>query len=232
MASDLHGGGSGKLLNIELYVNSLKTFLLRDPVYSYSIIFIVVFVFLYRRKTRKDIIILTLLFFFGTLLFAKFPLAHYQIANYQLLIFIFTGIYSQFSNKIKILILIPLFYCGLKTFNNYKIALVSEMQEVVVFEKFVKTNIAQGATFYDWARSEDFAKLWVNSYSSGLFDGQLQKLKIYLYTPKLDLPSFCGDILYLQESTLVNSDLQKEDFEIKKINGSQDLYQLKAKNCF
>jgi len=239
-SSGIHGQGEKTIFNPKIYWQSLKT---QTNIEKVEIpIFLIVSLFspLSAIGKKENLLhsdkIISAVFLGGMAIFAKYPLAHYQIANLTLLVFISVIILSRFKRNIILLCTVLLLPTGVSKYSKYIDAINTEVSRSANLEKYIETHPANSGTLWEWGKSKDFVLIWGRVWAKGLFADEM-----YTYRPNLlelgpDLRSVivqtnkktpllatCWDKLYIQEAS-VPVFLEKntnESFEFTKITGTQ-----------
>jgi hypothetical protein len=214
-SSGIHGSGSKSIFNLNSYLQSFGSFinLEKNLVIALLLIMFILLIGLISRishftKQRSALLLGAGL---GFLVFAKYPLSHYQLANLSIIIFILLG--SLPRRKLFTLVLILLLIPGfIKNLTRYQSLISSAALKTVSLERYIDSHPSKQATAWEWGRSHDFALLWGRAWSGGVYDQELTmqvpdlfELKTgfkYINTSYHDrLPVFdvCWDQLYIQE---------------------------------
>lgn len=214
-SSGIHGSGTKAIFNLNSYLQSFGSFinLEKNLVIALVLVIFVLFAGLISRSSHftKQRCVLLLVSSLGFLVFAKYPLSHYQLANLSIIIFVLLSSLPRksFISLTLVLLLIPGF---VKNYSRYQHLTSSAAQKTVLLEKYIESHPPQQATVWEWGRSHDFALLWGRAWSGGVYDQELIKnapnlleLKTgfkYINTTYHDqLPVFdvCWDQLYIQQ---------------------------------
>lgn len=230
-ASGIHGAGENKFFDSNLYLLSFKTFWNRDFVVTTTVLILAFCIFYFRKKINPEVLHLSSLFVIGFLVFAKFPLAHYQVPNLLFVIFSVSIIISKLNIKFTVLIIFILSYFAFVNYRNYFSILSLEMGQVVKLEQFVVNNPSKIGEVWEWARVKNFAYLWTNSWGGGVFKYQIDNLEIPILNFQKNIMDKCWDSLYIQKDSLhiLTENYPKNSFVIKNIEGSQGIVLINSK---
>lgn len=247
-STGVHLSGGTTLFNYQTFINSANT-LLHGSLLVTGIIIIsltlAVTYLLRRKKTYREVACLILIFFLGIIIFAKFPLFHYQIPNYLVIVFSGSVLMSALSRKMIYITIIALLFLAVPVSRKYLSDFTLEVNQAGYLEKFVKNNPPRYASVWEWAHSKEFAYLWNRDYTNGIFDEELSLLpqKIYQLRPnpvkidisyetRTDLFNVCWDQMYVQEPSLEGLLNQYPILSrsVQKIPGS-NLYLIRSDHC-
>lgn len=242
-SGQVHGGGS--FFDIKNYITALTGFAYTDSLAA-VLLFVVLLILI--KNIRKGINLVDLVAatsVVGAFIFAKLPLSHYQLSNYVLLVFS-AGYFSLKLNRFKkIFLLIIILLAVVPISNKYFFETKKSINYEVSLEGYIKENPAQKSTLWEWARSKDFAAIWVRDWGGGLFDKELSEVtknfelssdftKIRTgASTYVNLSSFCWDTLYIQESSLerfINTNKHMQ-FTNNVVPGSEKIVSVKSKHC-
>lgn len=232
-STGVHGSGTGFVINLGDYYNSVLIYLQRDFGLICALLLSVLIVLFFKKKIDYEAYAFGFVAIILTILFMKFPLAHYQIANYQALIFFVIYSVTRISSRIFIPLLIVYLFLGYTYTLNYYKEVRKDLGQISNQNLFIKNNPAQIGKVWNWARTEDFTKLWINEAGSGIFQDYISESKpfIYQYSDK-NIFDKCWDQLYIQGTELDSfKSSYSEKVEIVKIEGSQNLYLVKSDHC-
>lgn len=242
-SSEVHGGGN--FLNLSSYMEALRSFAYRDP-FAVLVFAVTLLISINSLRTKERLIgMVGIVASFGALIFAKLPLAHYQIPNYMLLTFVVTYFSSRLNSIGKLLIISAIVIAISPVAKEYYKEIIASTSKEAVLESFIQTHGSQKPTLWVWGRSKDFALLWVRDWGGGIFDKELENSnKNYEFDPATDkiklnasktigLARFCWGQLYVQKEPL-KIFLQKNPLakvSSYEIPGSDDMSILYNHNC-
>ena len=183
--------------------------------------------------------ILVGIFTMGIVVFAKYPLAYYQLANYVVLVFVLAVLFSRL-NKFVIMVLILILLSPVRSnMSSYLMSTSSTITKTVVLETFVGKHPAEKAALWEWGRAKDPAILLTTSrdWHGNMFTAEREALKLPYFElypiPADKVFSLCWDQLYIQK---VSAKLFLEKYSgrplvSKLIEGSDDMMLIKSGHC-
>ncbi|MCX6705202.1 MAG: hypothetical protein NT162_02595, partial [Candidatus Woesebacteria bacterium] len=243
-----HMSGEKTFFNAQAFINSAGTFFYRDTLATVIVIISAILAIVYlvvKEKTYRKIAIIALIFSLGAIIFAKFPLAHYQIANYLIIAFCGSILFSKLSNKIVYLTIIVLLFSIIPITKGYLEGVTQSLNRSGYLEQFVMDNPPKYASVWEGERVKEFAYLWNRDYADGMFDDELGNLPQKIYELKSNLTeigiskytdvslfSVCWDELYVQKTSLESllklyPELSKSIQKIPHI----DKYLIRSNHC-
>lgn len=233
-SSGVHGDGAGFLFNMNYYLNSVLIYLQRDWGLVTALLLAIIILFLTKYKTDNDVYILGIVTIVLIIIFMKFPLAHYQVANYQCLVFIITYSLTIINFRFSVFLFAVYGIFGVYYFNSYYKNVSNDLSQIKSQNLFFENNPSNMGRVWSWARSEEFSKIWINNASSGMLKEYLSTLnpKIIEYGDK-NLFNECWDQLYIQESelNLYKNNYANQKVHVNKIENSQNLYLIRSDHC-
>ncbi len=214
-----HGSGRRALIDIPMYLANLQTFHLQNPIILPLLLGgLVLAIYSLAAKSKKipvEISLIYLLVFFVFAGFLKFPLFHYQLANYLVLLFLAGVFISAFFKPALFFLslIISLVYLPVSVQAYYREAKQLADQSAAL-EDFITNNPPQIATVWEWGRARDFAYIWARGWGGGLFDSQFKRYRPELLELKSDFTKInlnyrdqksvfdaCWDQLYIQQQS-------------------------------
>lgn len=248
-ATQIHGEGKRAIFDSSSYLESLSVIIGREDLATLIIFFTFIGIIAYLAKGEKKerpLYIIGLIFFLGFLAFAKFPLSHYQLANYTVYVFIASYLFSKFPTNLKLAILGLLLILVFPRLLNYQRIVGGEISKSLALESFQKSYPARYATVWEWARSKNFALIWSRDWGGGLFSEEIRNEKPDLLELKtgfekiklasgeeVDVFDACWDHLYIQNESL-NAFLEKypnKKLVIIPVEGSGNINLIKSDHC-
>lgn len=214
-SSQIHGNGQKSLFDLSAYSQSVLTLWNQQQI-PIVLMLLTIFIALYSliRKDR-NLSIITMLFgsVFGSLVFAKYPLAHYHLPNFVIISFVATILLAKFARfAMPVLALFIILNVIPKNINSYFETINSAAAEAATLQSFIDQHPFKNAVVWEWGRARDFSFLWGRSWTGGSFDEELGLVKPNLW--ELDynfdvirtrhntaVPVFdsCWDQLYIQQ---------------------------------
>lgn len=237
VASEIHGVGKKALIDFNSFSNSFNMLINsnREAAVAVTLAFLL-FTYSLFLKSKDNVLrkisIIGLIFCFGILVFAKFPLAHYQTFNYYSITFLAVPLILKILKKYSVIIPIYLLiYIVPPIFESYVVSTESLIMESQSINRFADTNANNSINVWQWARSKDFALVWSRDYAPIVFDRSISNLKYPIYelvgdykvritnSNEKKLSDVCWDNLFIQES--FREDLVLEDPSIGKYKASK-----------
>ena len=244
----IHMSGEKTLFSYKAFISSAATFFYRDTLATVIVIAVTILAItclFMRQKSYKKIAFVVLIFSLGAVVFAKFPLLHYQIANYLVIVFCGAFIFARLPKRIVYLVMIILLFFVMPISKEYLTSKTMTLNQAGFLEQFAKDNPPKYASVWQWAPIKEYAYLWNRDYADGMFDTELSGLpvKIYELTPNLmkigvskytdvNIFSTCWDELYVNKSS-INSILNRYpelSKSVQEIPGV-DMLLLRSSHC-
>lgn len=208
---NLHGGGQTTLLDPKIYSTSaMSLFNLETSAAVLAVFFIR---YLTETNLAQSIVFLTSII--GVLVFAKYPLPHYQLPNYFGIVFISSLIFNKFKAIAKIAVITVLMYILSANITSYYKDIAIELNRGLAIEKYLKQNPAQKGSLWEFGRSSDYTLLHSRDWLGHIYAQPLRSVRPNLYnftgdfskviTPigdKVDIDQICFDKLYVQTVSL------------------------------
>jgi len=213
------GEGEKTLFNLSTYVTSASSFFQKD--HSATIIFLLIsslllFLIFNKDKKIRKISLIGAVFILGAVVFAKYPVAYYQITNYFAVVFLGIILISRLWRNAFFIVAFPLLVIfSVSTASSYLKISTLMVNEGIRLDRFVKENPAKIASVWEWARTKEFAYIWTRNYSSGIFDTEMSTLHpaVFQFMPWLgkirisnsveeDVFDVCWDEMYIQNASL------------------------------
>src|SRR3989344_629174 len=205
--TEVHGGGKNSFIDISSYLNSATTLITRELSASYVVAFglvLIVFISVLKHRFIPELLALAFSGFAGVLLFSKYPLSHYHLANYLMLLFSISYYFSQLPRLIKVLsitLLIPLTVTSILQYVNSLNRTLAWAQNL---RSYVKQNPPRKAAMWHIGETVDFARLWSRVWAGGLFTDELAlrpDLLDYSLIEEQDMFKRCWDKFYTRTTT-------------------------------
>lgn len=233
-STGIHAGGEKALFDWPSYWQSVLAVHHQEPWLTFAIGLIVLMSVVFGRLR-----ILIGIFVMGVLVFAKYPLTYYQLANYVVLVFLLSVLFSRVNKFfIGVLILILLFPVR-SSMSSYLKTTSSAISKTSVLETYVGTYPPMKATLWEWGRAKDPAVLLTTSrdWHGNIFVAEREALKrpVYeLYPVPVDkVFDLCWDQLYIQKVS-VKTFFEKhpgKTLDYNLIPGSDDMILIKSDHC-
>lgn len=199
-----------------------------------------------KDKVVRKISLTGLVFCFGMLAFAKFPLAHYQTFNYYAAAFLAVPLIIKIFNKYAFVIpLVLLTFYVPGVFKSYFISATSLINESAAIDRYAGINAGSSLNLWQWSRSKEFTIVWTRDYAPVVFDKSIRTMKYPIYelvgdykvrvsgADERELFDICWDNLFLQDSFV--EELIAKHPEIKKYRKSKvegtPLYLIQSAGC-
>lgn len=231
-ASGVHGGSPGKIIDLNLYLDSLRIFWDRDLVFSVLVITSSLLVLAMKSKISRLFFYICISLILTILIFAKFPLQHYQMPNLLFLVFCFVVLVKELKGLKIALLVFVLSYYSIQSIVNYNNLATKEIRKTVALENFIVNNPHSKGELWEWARSKNFSYLWTNSYGNNIFDVNLKKANIRIYSGDANLFEVCWDHLYLQNVTYTSSELfLNKSLNVTHVPEVDDIVLIESKHC-
>jgi hypothetical protein len=248
-STEIHGGGKHVIFDFNSYFLSARQLLSSNPESATIILIATILFFLgifTKDKIIKKISYIGLIFCFGILVFAKFPLTYYQTFNYYVIVFLVTILIIKIFKKLSFIVpmLLLIFFIP-ATIRNYFTTIGFSISQSETINKYASINAKQSINVWDWSRSRGFALVWVRDYAPSVFDTDMAQLEHPVYelmgnykvkineSEETGLFDTCWDNLFIQESSvqgLIKEYPQLQKSKIIEIKGTP-LYLLQSKYC-
>jgi len=251
--SSLHGAGNSSLFDFPVYLNSAKTLLFKET--WPAIISLIFFLFLFYKLSRRQIKIFSPLTIasisslLGILIFAKYPLSHYQLPNYILIIFVFCLLLKSVKQQLILIIMVTILFFGVKqNLTVHYDRLSTDISGTINMEKHILQNPSKTATLWEFGSVRDYTLIHSRDWIGGVYSDELHQLRPDLLSLTTDLkyvktttnkllPVFqiCWDKLYIQQAVVPNFTklYPNQPLEISLINNSQprNMALIKSDHC-
>jgi len=249
--SGVQGSGEKTIFNLDTYTQSFKMLISREKVPFYIVISTFLFI-LSNRFIRKDKLISPInSMFLGVsmtfIIFSKYYLSYYQLANYLIAIYILADRSNTLPKVIKIIASIILISAVVNNILSFYSIVLNSSQKADVIEQYIKSNPSEHGTVWLWGRSKDFAILWARDWTGGwVFGDRLKSERDNLYELStnfekittsenyaVDLFDRCWDHLYIIKSALAPFLQKYPQYTIsyKDISGSDDIVLITSSHC-
>ena len=205
-----YGGGEKKLFDIKTYTKSTKI-LVKSNKFPYLLMSTsIILLILHKQKNKVLFICMAVVATVGILVFFKYPMDYYQIANYLILITLLTVSFSTLSPRILTVVCASILLSisinlPTKLKNTRK-----QVIEAVNLENFILDHPPRKTILWEYGRSKDFSLLWGRVWAGGFYTQQMAKLFPYLYDvhdhktvsghygEDIPIEKFCWANLYIQ----------------------------------
>jgi hypothetical protein len=218
--SEVHLGGTFSFLDWRTILASVHGFMnLPRPTFLILVLgwLFVATILVKGMKDYKSLSLATIgaVMMVGVISYAKFPLVHYQMVNFMVLMYIFSYFVDKVPVTVKFaLILVTLVVFAVNT-RKFYIDFSSEANRLMFLNNFIESHPSRIARVWDWSKSREFSLLWARSWGNGLFAEQIETLTprifglgpdfvyldISLYDKK-HISDVCWDQIYLQKGSL------------------------------
>lgn len=233
-STGLHAGGEKAIFDLSTHWQSILAIHHQEPWMVVGITFIILISIIQRRLR-----VLVSVFTIGVLVFAKYPLSYYQLANYTALVFLLTVLLSRL-NKIFIAALILVLLLSIRpSVSGYLASASSAITKAVVLETFIQKHPAQKATLWEWGRAKDPAVLWSISsdWHGSVFAAEKESMRLPFYElypiPAKKVFDLCWDQLYIQRIS-AKAFLDKymgQSLNYQLIKGDDDMILIESSHC-
>lgn len=220
--SEIHGEGNTAIFDPNYYLQS-TTSIFHQETTPILIIGLLILLILHRTVIAKHHIPLlvpfvSIVLLLGSIIFAKYPLTHYQLGHYYVFIFLISLVLAKYYRHLIIPISLFLLFTTLpKNIGSFYKEVISLMSESSILEKFVIHHPPQRGTVWEWGLTGDFAILWGRDWSGDSYDQELRQIKPNLFSLQKDYKQIsisryknqelfetCWDQLYIQKESLNN----------------------------
>lgn len=217
--SETHGGGTKAIFNLASYISSVSGLRIKEIwAASISLTAVVGFTMLLVRRRyeqSRSLVILVVSTIFSILVIAKYPLSHYQIVTFALVVFIASLSISLLPKFVQAALIIIFIFPAISNIQNSYITIAQASAKTKVLEKYIQNHPPLKATVWVWGRSKDYALLWSRDWGNGLYSKQLIKYRPNLLELESNLDyvnidghtreqlfKVCWDQLYLPETVV------------------------------
>lgn len=180
----VHGGGEKAFFDLSAYLASVNSLAHREwwsmLVVGVTLVILLTLAIISKMKLASPVGFLTLFALTAIVVFAKFPLSHYQLINYALLVFVASALSVHLPKLIVIGLSVLLLLAVATNLANYHESTSRAMINTIKLERYVQQHPAAKGTLWEWARAKDFSFLWSRDWAHGVFDKELG-----LYRPNL-----------------------------------------------
>lgn len=243
----IHGGGTRGFFSLQTWFQSASALVQSNPEATLVISFLaLVFIrqLIFDRSKNKFVLVVFGGALLGLLTFAKYPLSHYQFANYLLLVFSGSWLIKNFSKTIKTILVMALILPMFLVVTKYHFVITKTINQSVAIERYVQEHPSPHASIWEWGYSPNFALLWGRSWSGGSFDQELLAIRPDLleiaspthlrlnYYDKKPFFEVCWDHLYVQKSSwpIFKNAHPTRSFLVDEISGT-DLFAVSSSHC-
>lgn len=202
-----HGGGKQAILDLTAYVASSNSLVHREwwPTLIVVASLVALLGMMARKKIRVNdsICMIGFVSLVAMMVYAKFPLSHYQVTNFAMIVFVGAVMMSRMSRMLALIVLIILLPPTSINLINYGRSSLMMMNKAAILERYVDGHPSQKGVLWEWARNKDFSFLWGRDWAYGVFDKELN-----LYRP--NLLAITSDMNKIK----VNNRVWKDVFEV------------------
>lgn len=202
-STGIHLTGEHKLFDLQTYISSVNILLKSDSIAAMILLsglVLAIISLVVGRRVQKILSLLVIIFSIAVLIYAKFPMSHYQNANYFIISFVTAILAYNLSKKLCLILILVLLFFFTPVAERYINEVTGLQNHYYSIEESVKNNPSKFATVWDWWSSRDFAYLWIRDYSIGLFDEELSALPVKIY--QLDSPLVKIETSYYEEKDI------------------------------
>src|SRR3989344_3050040 len=202
-----HGGGEKSIFDLTAYLKSVSSLLHQDywPAWitAATSVWLLVSIVKWKQKLITPLTIAFIIVMGGIIIFAKYPLSHYQLVNYTLVLFVASALLTRTSRLLANVIPVVLLPMVFTNLSYYTQSSTKAMINTARLEEYVRRHPASRGTLWEWARVSDFSFLWGRDWAGGTFDKELSQ-----YRP--DLLAITSDM----EKIKINNRELKEVFDV------------------
>jgi hypothetical protein len=213
-----HGGGKQAIFDLTAYISSSSSLVHKEwwPTLIVVVSLMVLLWIMAKKKIKvtNPICIVGFISLFAAIIYAKFPLSHYQVTNFALIVFVGSVAISKLSRLMALIILIVLISPTLTNLINYGQTSLMMMNKAAILERYVDQHPSQKGILWEWARNRDFSFLWGRDWAHGVFDKELSRYRPNLLAITSDMSKIkinnrewkevfevCWDKFYVQSVT-------------------------------
>lgn len=235
--SSIHGGGMGQVFRLEAFLTSVNTIFNTDTqaVLAFLAVLIICIVSFFSKDSKdRKMGIIGICAGMVAVLFAKFPLIHYQTTNYLVIIFVGSVFISR-RLVLSVLFTTIMLFCTRTVLLDYQKSITRNVNKAILLQNYQDSHPASVGTVWEFGKTKNFAILWSRYWGRGLFEDEIQQRTPPLYESEnkfrqIEISSaqqkklfdVCWDQLYLQDSSLdafLNNNYEK-DIRINKIHNT------------
>ncbi len=214
--TQIHGNGDIAIFNFDAYRLSFLTLINLERT-AVLVTFAVLALFLINilkraQKAMVALVVLLISSLLGIVVFAKYPLSHYQLANFLVIVFLGSICLEKVRLPLQILICSTLLLLVPPVLNNYYTQITNAIGDSRNLETYLRQNPSDKPVVWEWARVSDYAMLWTRSWGNNVNGPELKILKPNLWELKTgfkyivlsdtdirEVSSACWDKLYIQK---------------------------------
>ncbi len=186
-----HGGGKRAIFDLSAYMASLGSLVHRE---WWSVLIVVVslgsllgMIAIKKVRIKDPISLMGFVALLAAIVYAKFPLSHYQLANFTLILFVGSVTMSKLSPLVAVVIFVTLVSPASANLVNYGRTSFMMMDKAATLEKYVGRHPSSKGTLWEWARNRDFSFLWGRDWAHGVFDKELSRYRPNLLAISSDM---------------------------------------------
>lgn len=245
-----HGGGEKAFFDLAAYSVSAWSLVNHEwwpTLITAAVLVLLVGAILLRKvKLLSPLPLLGFIALASALVFAKFPLSHYQVANYALILFIGSVLLSYLPRVIPLIILVTLLPAVSANLSNYRLSSLMMMSKAAALEDYIAEHPTIKGTLWEWARNKDFSFLWSRDWAHGVFDSELSRYRpnLLAITPDMQMIKInnrelkevfdvCWDQFFVQSVTAPRFLAKYPDrkLEYHQIPEVDDIGLIKSRHC-
>lgn len=245
-----HGGGKRVIFDLSAYMASLGGLVHRE---WWSVLIVVVslgsllgMIVIKKIRIKDPICLMGFAALLASVVYAKFPLSHYQLANFTLILFVGSVIISKLSPLVAVVIFVSLVSPASANLVNYGRTSLMMMDKAATLEKYVDRHSSSRGTLWEWARNRDFSFLWGRDWAHGVFDKELSRYRPNLLAISSDMDKIkinnrelkdvfevCWNKFYVQSVTapVFLAKYAYRNLRYIKISGIEDIGLIESDHC-
>lgn len=233
-STGIHAGGEKALLNLPTHWQSILTVHRQEPWMTVGIVLIIII-----SITQRRLRVLASVFMIGVIVFAKYPLGYYQLANYTILMFLLTVLLSRLPKTFITALILVLLFSVRSSISDYLTSISSAIAKTVALETFIREHPAKKATVWEWGRAKDQAILWSTSsdWHGSVFAAEKEALRLPFYElsaiPAEKVFDLCWDQLYMQKisAPAFLDKYEQQPLNYRSIKGNDDMILIESSHC-
>lgn len=215
--TEVHGNGQISLFNLSAYKLSVASLVGLEFKFIWFVVFSLILVIfsLFRKTISTALLAVFFIALFGALIFAKYPLSHYQLTSFSLIVFVTAYLVIQLHSPLfRTLLLFLLLNLSLTNIQNYYKQTADAINETITLDRFVSSHPPRKAVVWEYGNSRDYALIWTRAWGYGFLAREIKSYRpdllelafpdkiIFNYGRAEPLFNLCWDQLYIQKSSL------------------------------
>lgn len=246
-----HATGAETIFDPRVYFESLSLLIKEMPfAFVFALIIFVLAIFLIIKRKLKisdPYIFLLSTSLMGILVFAKYPITHYNLVNFLLIIFCGSYFLSKVDPKFKLYLLILLLAPFIMSLNVFVRVGRNQFQQDAELLNYISSHPPQQNIL--WGRDNMYQTLesWTRYWTSDLFRDQFDKKPVMIISNDLKTVSVsvkdakiikkpfevCWDKAYLpKEEALKFADFYNDKaLQLKPVKASAGFYEITSSHC-